>query len=40
MYILIDYYTYYNNNLEFDAPEIHDVALKNEITSPHGDTTC
>ena len=25
---------------EFDAPEIHDVALKVDIISPHGENTC
>ena len=36
--LLIDCYIHYNKS-EFDAPEIHDVALKVEIICPHGETT-
>ena len=38
-YLIIDYYIHYKKS-EFDAPEIHDVALKVEIICPHGETTC
>ena len=36
-YLLIDYYIHYNKS-DFDALEIHDVALKVQIICPRGET--
>ena len=38
-YLVIEHYIHYNKS-EFDAPKIHDVALKVGIICLHGDTTC
>ena len=37
-YIVIDYYKHINKS-EFNAQDIHDVALKVDIIRPHGETT-